>query len=218
MILTREGIAIIERDTHIGKWIRQHKRLDFDINMMPRLLSHVAEGSVIFDIGAYIGDTTEALLTKGRVIAFEPNEEAFECLVYNMKRKNATCHNIALSDVVESYGIEMPNDNIGMARVCLGNKMTTTIDQYIIDYGIVPDFIKIDAEGFETKILKGGQELFKNHSPKMLLEVNEGALIHFGTSREELFWLISSMGYKISDIYGQDLNKLHTQFDIICQR
>lgn len=48
--------------------------------------------------------------------------------------------------------------------------------------------------------------------------VVSSALLHFGTSREELFELIRSMGFSVKDIYGQDLNKLHTQFDIICQR
>jgi len=30
MFITRENFAIVQRDTHMGKWVRDHGRLDFD--------------------------------------------------------------------------------------------------------------------------------------------------------------------------------------------
>lgn len=218
MKITKEGYAIIERDTHIGKWVEESGRLDHDQNALPIILKEIKPGSVVFDIGAFIGDHTIAYARKSHVVAFEPNPEAYECLKHNMNNLGVVCHNIALSDTVEKYGIESINDNIGMARVCEGNQTTTTLDQYVKDYGVTPDFIKIDAEGMEVKILRGAAELLRNHGPKLILEVNEGALKHFGTSREELFGLLDSFGYKYKDIYGHSLSKLHTQFDIICQK
>jgi len=222
MKITKEGIAVIERDTHISKWIEEHGRLDFDHNMLPRILPHIKQGSVIIDVGAYIGDTTEALRSKGIVHAFEPNPEAFECLKYNMQGKDVVCRNIALSDHVHGYSVVIPNENFGMATIqfetqkasCEG--ITNTIDQYCLDYGIIPNVCKIDAEGYELKILVGGFETIAKHKPILILEVNEPALIAHGTSRAELFEYLDKIGYIYSDIYGEPLEKLHTQFDIIC--
>lgn len=222
MKLTNEGIAVLERDTHISKWVEEHRRLDFDYNMLPRILPHIRKGSVIIDVGAYIGDTTEGLRSKGVVHAFEPNPESFECLKYNMNGKDVVCRNIALSDHVHGYSVSIPNENIGMATIkkesqkhsCEG--ITTTIDNYCDDYGIIPNVIKIDAEGYEVKILVGGFETIANNKPLLILEVNESALIAHGTSREELFDYLDSIGYIYQDIYGEPLENLHTQFDIIC--
>ena len=30
MKLTKEGWAIVDRDTHMGRWVEEHGRLDFD--------------------------------------------------------------------------------------------------------------------------------------------------------------------------------------------
>jgi FkbM family methyltransferase len=219
MKITQEGFAVIERDTHISKWVEESGRLDHDQNMLPLILKEIPFNSVIFDIGAFIGDHTIAYTRKGHVVAFEPNPEAYDCLVYNMKNKGVSCHNIAFSDKVEGYSVEVPNDNIGMATLTDGDKKkTTTIDQYVIDYGVVPDFIKIDAEGMEYKILFGALETLKKYSPKLVLEINEQALINHGTSKEELFEFLDKLGYKYRDIYGKALHLLHTQFDILCIR
>ena len=190
--------------------------------MLPRILPHIKQGSVILDVGAYIGDTTEALRSKGIVHAFEPNLESFECLKYNMQGKDVICRNIALSDHIHGYSVVIPNENFGMATVkqeaetnsCEG--ITTTIDNYCSDYGINPNVIKIDAEGYELKILVGGFETIAKHKPVLILEVNESALIAHGTSRAELFEYLDKIGYIYSDIYGEPLESLHTQFDIIC--
>lgn len=217
MKITKEGIAVLENDSHISKWVEEEGRLDHDQNALPRILPHIKQGSVIFDIGAFIGDHTIAYAQKGQVHAFEPNDSAFECLQYNMNGENAVCRNIALSDIVHKYQMVEPNDNIGMASVkSTGILLTSTIDIYCKDYGIMPDFIKIDAEGYELKILKGGEETIKTNKPVLILEVNEYALTQAGTSRSELFEYLDKLGYIYSDIYGEQLENLHKQFDIIC--
>ena len=33
--ITKENFAVIRRDTHMGKWVTEHKRLDFDQNQLP---------------------------------------------------------------------------------------------------------------------------------------------------------------------------------------
>ena len=38
MKLTKQGIAIIEEDTHICKWEKEAGRLDHDQNMMPLIV------------------------------------------------------------------------------------------------------------------------------------------------------------------------------------
>src|SRR5262249_49362822 len=60
-----------------------------------------------------------------------------------------------------------------------------------------PDFIKIDAEGEEEKILSGGKSFFAKHSPLVLFEIKAGA-----TTNCELIKAVERMGYKVYRLLG----------------
>ncbi len=47
------------------------------------------------------------------------------------------------------------------------------MDNYVSTHSIIPDFIKIDAEGAELEILKGMTETLKKHKPMLTLEVGD---------------------------------------------
>ncbi|MFB9887612.1 FkbM family methyltransferase [Balneatrix alpica] len=46
----------------------------------------------------------------------------------------------------------------------------TSLDEYCQQHKIEPNFIKIDAEGFDLKILKGGLKTIKRHQPIIVFE------------------------------------------------
>lgn len=214
-------IALIKGDSHISHWVKESGKLDHDDNALPIIMREIKAGSIVFDLGAYCGDHSIRYANKAHVIAFEPNPTAYECLVHNMKNKGVTCHNFAISDKVEKYDVIMPNENYGMAYIEAnenGKYTSQTIDGYVKEYGVVPDFIKADIEGNEVKMLLGAVETIKKHHPKLVLEVNEGALERAGTSRKELFDLLDSYGYIYRDLYNKPLSSLSIQFDIICTK
>jgi len=66
MIKTKEGWAILENDTHIGLWVQQNKRLDFDQNSLPVVLPYIKAGDTVVDIGANIGAYSYAFFKQGR--------------------------------------------------------------------------------------------------------------------------------------------------------
>lgn len=214
------GIAVLENDSHISKWVEEHNSLIHNPSLFKIVKKVIHSSSNVIEVGACIGDNTEFLtqITKMPIHSFEPHKGSYKCLAHNMKNKNVVCRNIALSDHVHSYEVFEPNDNIGMASINsgVGESNTTTLDIYCQDNGVVPDFILCDAEGYELKILVGAFETLSKHKPILILEVNESALIAHGTSRIELFEYLDKIGYIYSDIYGEPLEKLHTQFDIIC--
>jgi len=224
MKITKEGIAIIGNDSHIGRWVEECGRLDHDQNMLPLVLPFIPEGGVVLDIGANIGSHTIAYAKKvgfsGNVFAYEPNPEAFKCLVHNMKELVTVFEfPFALGNTIGTIEVIQENDNIGMAYVKEaknGSGIITTVDKEMKDIKKV-DFIKIDCEGYELEVLKGAKETIKKYSPVMLIEVNKGCLERSGESKESLFKLLDEYGYTYRNIYKeQGMDDL--QFDIICQK
>ena len=55
MKITRHGFAIIEGDTHLGKWAEESGRLDHDQSALPQVLPFIPIGGIVIDIGANIG-------------------------------------------------------------------------------------------------------------------------------------------------------------------
>ena len=122
-------------------------------------------GSLAFDIGANHGQTTEKLLRSGsRVIAVEPGVESVEVLKMKfMHNPSVTVVNRGVSDKDEFlpfYFNETQNRSSSfIEKWNQGGKSkysvrTTTLDKLIEKYGM-PQFIKIDVEGFELRVLKG---------------------------------------------------------------
>ena len=71
------GIALLKDDQCICRFIRESGRLDHDINILPLVLEYIPIGGTVFDIGAFIGDTTLAYANRvgenGTIYAFDGN-------------------------------------------------------------------------------------------------------------------------------------------------
>ena len=212
-----KGIAIIERDTHLSKWVVEHNRLDFDINALPTYLPYFPKNGTLINIGANIGCYAYAFKEiASKIICFEPNKEAFECLEYNLgKYQNVELHNIGISDNESKCEILSENDNVGMVYLkesISGECVVKSIDSF--NYQSC-DFILMDCEGFELNALIGAKETINKFKPIMVIEINDATLIRQGISRNDIFAWLQENNYIYRNIYKeQGLND--SQLDIIC--
>jgi len=213
-MLTDFGVWVIPGDTHLSKWIREHRRLDFDIAFLERICENIHGGDVVVDVGAFVGDHTLAYAnmtsgSPGAVYAFEPNPVVFRCLVRNMERfSHVQCIEAGLSNR-SSVASVSHDPNFGGVHLVEGDGDVKTMT---LDSMSLPrlNLMKIDAEGMEVKILRGARETLRRCRPTLVIEVNEGALLRQGTSSSELRELIQSLNYEIvGDMLG-------LQYDIFC--
>lgn len=120
---------------------------------------------VIFDVGARVDTDYLELWPDSEHHLFEPNPEFFDELERRVATKfpNANVHlnKFGLSDKVENLkydpGIQsFRYDNIGETLPL------STLDGYIAQKGIERiDFLKIDTEGLDYKVLVGGAQAIK---------------------------------------------------------
>lgn len=205
------GIATIESDLCISKWVRESGRLDHDQNMLPLLKPFIPLHGVVFDIGAFIGDHTifysNAVGEKGKVYAFEPSKEAFECLDYNLNYKpNTFVYNMALGNTKGFVSTNEVEDNAGMNFITESEKgvILDTLDNFVENNNITQiDFIKIDVEGYELEVLKGAEKSINKFKPTLLIELNDLTLYRAGISRKDIFDFLDKNGYIYRNIYKE---------------
>lgn len=135
----------------------------------------IGSDNFCFDIGANIGNRTEAFLKLGaRVVAVEPQKDCADFLKKTFgNNENFTMINIALAEENGSTEMLVSNastlssmssewiDHIKKNNLFEGctwdqsiTVQTTTLDDLIKKHGR-PDFCKIDVEGYEYEVLKG---------------------------------------------------------------
>ncbi len=76
---------------------------------------------------------------------------------------------------------------------------TVSLDEEI-DAGVLPDpdYIKIDAEGAELKILEGARKMLTRRHPFLSIETHQW-LPQFATIREDCIRLLLELGYEWSE-------------------
>jgi len=133
-------------------------------------------GDVVFDVGAYVGDTalwfSKLIGPEGKVYAFEPEPANFTKLTANIRRtevKNIIPLQLALSDQEAEMVVTSGGGSSTLAKNGEGTSVNvTTIDNFVKNSGLSSvDFIKMDVEGFESHILTGARETLKEQSPKL---------------------------------------------------
>lgn len=148
----------------------------FQIYFDGRFSSDCAD-EVVFDLGAFNGDTLEGYLATGRGYrqyhCFEPVARNFLALQGCLERQGRAglyAHRLAVGDGNGEVQVEAANGP--SSRVGLGDEWVsmTTLDD-LVAQGTAPTFIKIDIEGFEPQCLAGGRRLISERQPVIAVSV-----------------------------------------------
>jgi FkbM family methyltransferase len=184
----------------------------------------VKSGDIVLDIGANIGAHTLVLARlvgpAGRVIAFEPTAFAFNKLGGNVALNPDLAPRISPFQsmlVAERSGGVPPtlfsswplSAEHGLHAKHKGRSMTTdgasavTLDDAVraLDLQAV-DFIKIDVDGHELPVLRGGQATIDRFCPAILIELAPHVHEEEGYSFDELITFFDERGYRFFNANG----------------
>jgi len=157
------------------------------------LNSMIAAGDWVIDVGANIGHYTkrcsDLVGPAGRVIALEPVPETFELLAANVRlfqHSNVTLLNMAASDRAAVVGMKIPRFDTGLLNYYQANVSEMTVDVYVLaltlDTLALPrpiKLIKIDAEGHDPAVLRGGEALLARDHPILIVETGSSTVAEY---------------------------------------
>lgn len=180
--------------------------------------------ATVLDIGANIGAHTfhfaRCVGPGGKVVAFEPTDFAFQKLAANMALNPELAQRIRMEQVML-----LDQSGTGLApRLCSswplkartglhehhgGRMMETTgasistLDEYLDRAAMRRvHFVKMDVDGYECKVLRGGMAALKREKPVLLLELAPYLLMETGDSLEELLDILATLGYTMTALSG----------------
>ncbi len=218
---TRHGLMLYNiNDRYVGRSLDKYG--EFSEAEAELFRQIIRPGATVVDAGANIGAHTlhfaQLVGPKGLVLAFEPQRLIFQMLCANMALNeihNVHCLLMALGESAGQANIPTPDPqsehNFG------GVSLTAEPIGEVVD--LLPldninftrlDLLKVDVEGFEAAVVRGGMQTIQQHRPVLYLENDRreksAELISLLQSLEyDLYWHLPPL-YNPDNFYHETLN------------
>lgn len=208
-----------DNETHLIEWMeaaqQRHRsgRLCYQLHKYNRAMEFVPADRrrVAVDVGAHVGQWSWLMAQDFFYVdAFEPVAQYSRCWHQNMLAlPHAYLAEVALgsADGRVNMCASTPGSN-GDTHVALGKEQSnagTAVPMSRLDavreqmHRSEIDFLKIDCEGYELEVIRGGEETIRRCKPIVIVEQKPGHAQRFGFGETEAVELLKSWGAKLRD-------------------
>jgi FkbM family methyltransferase len=212
VVLTSENFRLLcMRENHIERSVLDTGFWEpLETSTVKRLLK---VDDVVFDIGANIGYFT-ILMSRlvgdnGQVHCFEPTAYAFNRLHKNITiNPTLPSHNLYLNNkgLSSKSGKKIESFESRFSSRLLAHDEKEmiefiTLDDYFYSLGLDRvDFIKIDVDGYDYEVIKGGGRILKKYRPNIMAEICNRVLKERGVDVTSYLELYLDYGYSTCEI------------------
>jgi FkbM family methyltransferase len=176
------------------------------------------DGMVLVDVGAHYGLFTLAALKWGgyhaRAIALDPSEAALAIFDGNMRLAGAgtRVERLRAAAGAEEGETTLLTGGAGAwhMMVAAGEPRSdavtvplVTLDGLVARGGVTPTHVKIDVEGAEDAVLRGGEALLRRAHPIVFLELHGDILRRSSRSPLAVLERLAGYGYRTLEIAGR---------------
>lgn len=192
------SLCVVDPDDEVQKI--QKTGTFYEMDELLNLRRHINQVGTFVDIGANTGQHgifAAKFMNAQAVIYFEPIPTAYKILRENVKLNgmekiaNLNYIGIGLSDKSGRVSYTSKIGNLGATTLndsSTGSLILRTGDDLLTDHQV--DFIKIDTEGHEIKVLQGLVKTIAANRPRIYIEIDNNNL-------EEFIKLLDNINYKI---------------------
>jgi FkbM family methyltransferase len=189
-----------------------------------KLRTALRQADGFLDVGANIGFfsvlASRDLEPRFPIVAIEANPATISELTEHVRLNSSLdrikiLHHAASEKSGEMIGFSSEIAGDSMSRITFNSAAkvqvaTVRIDEVEEIQACKSLVIKIDVEGAELLVLKGATKLLQGtYPPRILLAVHPMFLPEFGLNANDVFQFLISVGYRVFDLKGHEVNALH---------
>lgn len=202
----RNGLTL---QVDVSDYIGHYLYFGFLDEGIANLFSLCEEGYNVIDIGTnigWIGLNFARISKKGQVIGFEPDPFNYKICKDNIDRNTLT------NLIVLPYGLGETSTRVNMEirtphnrgenRIAPSDSTGSTFvnikkldDINEVSSLSIIHLMKLDVEGYELKVLRGGEQTLKKHHPILFIELDDNNLKDQGDSALDLIRFLLALGY-----------------------
>jgi len=202
----------------------------YEPNQTEVVKKYVHEGDTVIDIGAHVGYYTllmaQLVGKNGKVYSFEPDPVNFQLLKKSVEIngfENVVLIQKAVSNITDKVKLFLGNDDSAINRIYdakLGDTKesidveSVTIDEYFKENDELVNFIKIDSEGSEVKIINGMKQfLSRNQELVMMTEFFPFLIKKSGDEPNQYLKSLEKFGFSLYNILDKNekTNKINSE-------
>lgn len=202
------------------EWVNWDKRV---------YLSFVRPGDIVLDVGANVGAHTVFLShlvgKRGRVLAFEPLPANIDALKETVRRRtrhpNIAILPVAVGNSVLHEGrvtLKIPGDDFTQASLALQTTGSWKVKPAVREVAVPLtsldtstdvqslrhiELVKIDVEGGELDVLRGGSRTLSRHLPLIYCEAYDKWQASFDYAPADLLDFARSLGYPAARVFSE---------------
>jgi FkbM family methyltransferase len=223
MMFKHQGIWLPDGEAHFPEWMTKNGEIvdgkgTYQIKKLRKALEHCKQFRVAVDVGAHVGFWTMQMLKRFQLVhSFEPVVEFVQCWTRNVDigkqvmcdvdagevsevrihDRGAILYGVALGAergkvAMKTPGLDGGVDTGGTHVSGVGDISMYPLDEF--DFHDV-DFIKIDCEGYEHRVIEGARETIARWRPTIIVEQKPHKLgPNFGIKGTPALDLLKSMG------------------------
>jgi FkbM family methyltransferase len=209
-------------------------RIGIENDETKEFISNRSKGNIFWDVGSNIGYFPLYVAKSANYVrAFEPEPTNYNILEKNLQMNdfsNIKSHQIAIStEAGEAELFRSGSEGSGIHSLANDERLsedtqtvsTQTIDNLVNRFEI-PDFIKVDVEGAEMKVLEGAENSLEYYNIEWFIEVHsprtDKRIDRIGQHNGDIESMYSKLKQKGYNIYGYqkgDLVDFHISDDTV---
>ena len=202
----------------------------YEPNQTEIVKKYVHEGDIVIDIGAHVGYYTllmaQLVGENGKVYSFEPDPVNFQLLKKSVEIngfENVVLIQKAVSNITDKVKLFLGDNDSAINRIYdakLGDAKESIdvesirIDEYFKENDELINFIKIDSEGSEVKIINGMKQfLSRNQELVMMTEFFPFLIKKSGDEPNQYLKLLEKSGFSLYNILDKNekTNKINSE-------
>ncbi|MBT9160304.1 MAG: hypothetical protein DDT26_01581 [Dehalococcoidia bacterium] len=178
------------------------------------------DGDFAVDVGAHVGrhaiPMAKCVGEGGRVWAYEPIPQIYRELLSNVQSAGLQAvietFEIALSDASAVAAFTVVNEAPGYSglreRTYDSDVRKTRIEVRVqrlddlIPVSAKVSFMKLDCEGAELSVLRGGKDVLVRCRPILSIESGDASIVNYPYTSGDLFDFLESYGYDVFNLFG----------------